>query len=309
MRLLITGASGFLGRRLTCLANPAYEILAGYGRHPEALLGGKPVHLDFSRPSILTTTLTDLGLDSRDAVLHTAAINPGGDESEMQTVNVAGSRAVAEVAAKTGARLIHISTDVVHDGRNGPYADSAPVNPLNAYAASKAAAEAEVLAAKAEALVVRTSLIYGLETIDRGTEGFAQRLERGEPVRLFHDVIRQPVGVDDLSIALLRLVKLDVSGHLNVAGRQALSRESFGRKMLEFWRVPGREKVEAVAAAEMSDKIPLDLRLDLSRAESLGLELPGVDELLSRGRRPPRASRGRRPPRASRGRRPPRTTE
>ena len=282
MRLLITGASGFLGRRLSRLAEKHHEISAGYYRHRERLAGGNPVLLDFYRTRTLTSTLAGLGLDSTDAVIHTAAINPGGDESQMRTVNVDGSRSVAELAASTGARLIHISTDVVHDGKQAPYVDSAGVSPLNAYAASKAEAEAAVLDAKPDALVVRTSLIYGLETMDRGTAGFAGRLERGEPVRLFHDVIRQPIGVDDLSMALLRLLDLDVSGHLNVAGRQALSREAFGRKMLDFWQVPDRHKVESVAAAEISDRIPLDLRLDLSRAESLGLELPGVDERLRR---------------------------
>ena len=282
MRLLITGASGFLGQRLSRLAEKHHEIWAGYYRNRERLAGGNPVLLDFCRPHTLTSTLFGLGLDSTDAVIHTAAINPGGDESRMRTVNVDGSRSVAELAASTGARLIHISTDVVHDGKQAPYVDSAAVSPLNAYAASKADAEVAVLDAKPDALVVRTSLIYGLETMDRGTAGFAGRLERGEPVRLFHDVIRQPIGIDDLASALLRLLDLDVSGHLNVAGRQALSRESFGRKMLDFWRVPDRHKVESVAAAEISDRIPLDLRLDLSRAESLGLELPGVDELLRR---------------------------
>ena len=202
----------------------------------------------------------------------------------MTRVNVAGSRLVTELASTTGARLIHISTDVVHDGTRAPYADAAAVSPLNAYAASKAQAEAEVLRANSDALVVRTSLIYGLETMDRGTAGFADRLAGGEPVRLFHDVIRQPIGVDDLSTALLRLLSLEISGHLNIAGRQALSRESFGRRMLDFWQVPDRHKVEAVAAAEISARIPLDLRLDLSRAESLGLELPGVDEVLNRER-------------------------
>ncbi len=282
MRLLITGASGFLGRHLSRLAEKRYRIWAGYGRHPESLNGGNPLQLDFSRPSALTSTLAGLGLDSSDAVIHTAAINPGGDESQMRTVNVDGSRLVAELAASTGARLIHISTDVVHDGSRAPYADSVPVSPLNAYAASKAEAETAVLRAHPDALIVRTSLIYGLETMDRGTAGFAGRLQRGEPVRLFHDVIRQPIGVDDLALALLRLLDLDVSGHLNVAGRQALTREAFGRKMLDFWRVPDRHNVESVAAAAISDRIPLDLRLDLSRAESLGLELPGVDELLDR---------------------------
>jgi dTDP-4-dehydrorhamnose reductase len=217
------------------------------------------------------------------AIVHAAAVNPGqGDEDAMERVNVGGSRNIAEAAEAVGARLVAVSTDIVHDGRAGPYTDDVPPTPINAYGRTKAAGEEAVLSAYPSAVVVRTSLMYGLDEMDRGTAGFAERLSRGETVSLFTDVQRNPVPVDVLADALLRLARTEYSGLLNVAGGQALSREDFGRTMLAHWGVETDDLIQGVCARDISDAIPLDVRLDSSRAEKLlEMTLPGLDEVLA----------------------------
>jgi dTDP-4-dehydrorhamnose reductase len=117
--------------------------------------------------------------------------------------------------------------------------------------------------------------------MDRGTAGFLERLERGELLTLFDDVIRQPVWVETLSQALLKLVDLDFGGILNVAGRQALTRQEFGRKMLAWWGVDYSDKIRSGRAADISDSIPLDLRMSVAKGEQLlQMSFPGVDEVL-----------------------------
>lgn len=280
MKLLVTGASGYLGRRLCRLAAPRHELYAGYSLHRGAVVAGTPVLLDLRQPQAASARICEL---SPQAIVHTAAVNPGGPESEMVAVNVEGSRAVATAAAALGASLVHVSTDVVHDGKDGPYADDAPPSPVGLYARTKAEAETAVLHELPTAAVVRTSLIYGLHEIDHGTAGFAARLRAGQPVQLFADVVRQPVWVETLAEALLRLVHGDHQGYFNVAGSQALSRDAFGRRMLEWWQVPLRERVESVRVAELAWPVPRNLRLRLVRARKiLAIELPGVDEVLAR---------------------------
>ena len=282
MRLIITGATGYLGQRLALQAARDHEVVAGYCRHPDAVTVGEPVKLDFQDPAALGNTLRDLELDAkRDVIVHTAALNPGGDENWMHTVNVEGSRTVAQVAADAGVRCVHVSTDVVHDGRHGPYDDDVSPSPLNTYANTKADAESAVLKAQPNSVVVRTSLIYGLHALDRGTQGFVERLEAGETLKLFYDVVRQPIWVETLSKALIELAESRYTGYLNVAGEQAMTREQFGLKMLRYWQVPEPHRVKAVAASKMSSKIPLDLRLKLDKAKSLGLRLPGVDNVIA----------------------------
>lgn len=281
--LLITGGSGYLGRHLTAKAVEAFEVFTTYSTQADQIKAGRPLPLDLTDREAVLRLIADL---TPQAIIHTAAINPGrGGDEVMRRVNVDGSRYVAEGAAAAGARLVHVSTDVVHDGRHPPYADEARPTPLNEYGRSKAAAEAVVAKITPQAAIVRTSLIYGLTEMDRGTEGFVKRLEAGLPLVLFSDVIRQPVWVDPLAEALLKLAVMDFAGILNVAGRQALTREEFGRRMLAWWQVDPRGLLQSGRAADASETIPLDLRLNISKAEQLlQMSLPGVDEVLAQTR-------------------------
>ena len=85
-----------------------------------------------------------------------------------------------------------------------------------------------------------------------------------------------------LAAALLKLVTVDYAGYLNVAGRQALTRANFGRKMLAHWGIDTGDKLSNGSAADISATIPLDLRLSVDRAEQLlEMPLPGVDAVLT----------------------------
>jgi len=276
---LITGATGYLGRRLVREAATHGRVYAAARRPPAAAPVAIPVELDVSDRSAVQRVVHEL---KPAFIIHAAAVNPGqGDEETMWRVNADGSGHVAEAASAVGSRLVAISTDVVHDGRHGPYDDDAAANPINHYGRSKAAGETATLEHAPEATVVRTSLMYGLDEMDRGTASFAERINRGEPQTLFSDVLRNPIRVDTLAAAIVRLVETAHSGTLNIAGRQVLSRDEYGRRMLEYWGVATDGLVEAALAADISGSIPLDLRLTIDRAEELlAMDLAGVDAVL-----------------------------
>lgn len=278
MKILITGASGYLGRRLVLRATRDHTVLAGYARRPDRIPVGEPVLFDLLHPEEAGAVIRHL---RPDAILHTAAINPGGPEDLMMKINGNGTRVVAEAAAEIGARLVHVSTDVVHNGQNAPYGDGDEPSPLGAYPHSKVAAERAVLEAHPSSALVRTSLIYGLDEQDSGTRGFIGRLAAGKPLRLFADVLRQPVWVETLAEALVRLAVNDAPGFFNVAGSQVLSREGFGRRMLAFWGHTNAARIESIRARELGLEVAYDLRLRLDRAsETLEMAFPGVDEVV-----------------------------
>ncbi len=272
MRLLISGASGFLGQALCAGAEGSAEVLALGHRRPGAVPGGESLDLRDER-----AVYERVRRWRPSHVLHAAADNRS--HSGCWGVNVAGSAALADAARKVGARLVAVSSDVVHDGRGAPYADDARPRPLNLYARSKALAEELVRRLHPGALLVRTSLIYGTDAIDRGTAAFRARLAAGERLRLFGDSVRQPSERHDLARALLALVRSRVSGFLNLAGGQALSRADFARRMLAFWGVPVPDPVEVVPAPP---GVPTDLRLCLERAAALVAVPAGVDAVLAR---------------------------
>jgi dTDP-4-dehydrorhamnose reductase len=283
--VLVTGATGYLGRVVASALAPRAEV-----HRPR---------LELTRTEEVAAAVDAL---RPHAVIHTAARNPGTEgrgTRSFRAANVDGTAALARAVAALGSRggdrcrLVHVSSDVVHDGTAAPYADDAPPSPSGEYARSKVDAEAVLAEALPEAAIVRTSLIYGLDQVDRSTAGFLDRLARGERVALFRDVIRQPLDVDALagSLIALALDQTDVTGPLNVAGDEAIDRAAFARLLLvDWWGLPDElaARLDDVEAFAVAPGVPRDLRLDLARARGLGLATPGVHAVLGarRGQRP-----------------------
>ena len=245
--LHVTGASGYLGGALLRLV-PGASVERVEVRDAAAVLR----LLEELRPR---------------TVIHTAYRQDGPGARE---ITVEGAENVARAAHAVGARLVHLSTDVVFDGRKGaPYVEADAPSPVSAYGRAKADAEARVAAAHPGALLVRTSLLYGGPGLEPSRHELAAR---DVAATFFEDEIRSPVQVDDLASALLELAALDVAGPLHVAGADDLSRADFaeliaGRPVRRLSAPPGR---------------PLDCSLDSSRARSLlRTELRGARSVLA----------------------------
>jgi dTDP-4-dehydrorhamnose reductase len=242
MRLHVTGATGYLGSELVRLRGDASTERVEV-RDADAV----QALFERIRPEV---------------VIHTAYRH---DEADVNTV---GAENVARAAAAAGARLIHLSTDVVFDGRKGgPYLEGDPLSPVTAYGRGKAEAERRVAAAHPAALLVRTSLLYG------GAEPSKHELAARDPAfTFFTNEIRSPVHVGDLAAALLELAELDVVGPLHVAGPDAVSRAAFAELILGA----------PVRSEAAPDTRPLDCSLDSSRAQGmLRTRLRGVREVLA----------------------------
>src|SRR6185295_12261452 len=130
-----------------------------------------------------------------------------------------GSANVARAAAAAGARLVHVSTDVVFDGRRGRYREQDEVAAVHDYGRSKAEAERLVAALHPGAAVVRTSLIYGGATPSKHEEA-----ARANAYPFFTNELRSPVQVTDLADALLELAATDYAGPLHAGGADDVSR-------------------------------------------------------------------------------------
>ncbi|MCP4428613.1 MAG: sugar nucleotide-binding protein, partial [Chloroflexi bacterium] len=210
------------------------------------------------------------------AIIHTAGSNRAED---LDGVIRRGTAHIVQAAAQVGARIVHLSTDSIFDGLEPLYDETAVPTPVNDYGSAKAAAE-EIAAQYDNYVIVRTSLIYGLDEMDHSVKWMADALQAGRPITLFDNQFRNPVWVETLSLACLELAANDYVGILNVAGRQEMSRADFALKMFDWWGISEREKV--TIGPSIGGNWPLDCRFDLSRATAvLTVPLLGVDEILN----------------------------
>jgi len=220
VKLLVTGGAGYLGSEMCRQAvERGWAVLAAQLETPPPF--GSPLRLDVRDEESVRRVLMRHGPD---AVVHTAYVSRG---PAMESTIVRGSSAVAGAARRCGARLVHLSSDLVFDGEYGaPYAEDADPRPVMGYGAAKLEAERAVVRVHPEALVVRTSLLYG-----KPEPGPQELLAFRDDLDFFTDEIRCPTRVDDLAWALLELAGDGTAGVLHLAAPDAVSRYELARRL------------------------------------------------------------------------------
>ncbi|MCP4420359.1 MAG: sugar nucleotide-binding protein [Chloroflexi bacterium] len=271
-RILVTGGSSYLGQHLvsTILSSTAvsHTIAHTYFQNNRCL-SANGHQLDIRDETAVHNLIFTF---QPDIIIHLI-----GSNGQMATAIRQGTSNVMWGAREVGARLIHLSTDAIFAGDDAPYDDTALPNPITTYGRAKADAEA-IVQQHPNSVIIRTSLIYGLEKIDRGTRWMSAALDKGESVTLFSNQIRNPVWIDSLCAAILELAHNSFSGILNVAGSQVLTRAEFALKLLDYWQVQPRSTLSIGPATGNG---PLNCELDLRLATAvLETPLPGVTQTI-----------------------------
>lgn len=222
MNVLITGADGQLGRELV-------RVLAG----TDTVIPCGRTRLDVTDASAVHRLFRQ---EQPDAVIHAAAYT-GVDQAEAEPdeayrVNAIGARNVAAAAAEIGAKLVHISTDYVFDGRLGrPYHEFDRPAPLSVYGSSKREGERFVRFAHNKCFIVRTSWLYG-----RGPHNFVgkilQAARDGRTLRVVRDEIGSPTYTGDLADFLAQLIRTPLYGIYHAANTGSCSRFELARAAL-----------------------------------------------------------------------------
>lgn len=271
--LLVTGGTGYLGHELLRQAR---------GRAPAATY--------LTTEPGATGQITWLRLDVRDeravrkaferlrpaAVIHTAY------RQDDRATTLDGSVAVARAAAAAGARLVHLSTDVLFDGtKRGAYLEDDPPSPLTEYGRAKADAEHAVLREHPAALAVRTSLLYGGPAPSRHEIAALDAAAGRTEISFFDDELRSPIVVADLAAALLELAERDDAGVLHVAGADTVSRYEFSC-LIAGSRGIATDRIRRGSLAGSGLRRPANCALDSSRAQRrLRARLHGAREWLA----------------------------
>lgn len=264
--MLVTGASGFLGRHLTRGdASEGWELVA-----PSS------TSMDIRRRESTIDSITGW---KPSVVIHLAY-----RKGDRRTI-VDGSRHVAEAAAACDARLVHMSTDLVFGSRRRPYLeDDLPV-PTEEYGRDKFDAERAVTQACPSAVIVRTSLLYGTGDLGVPQIDVEQALHAAHSDRsmtFFTDEYRCPAHVEDVAAAVAELAgRPEVSGTLHVAGPEAMSRADFARRTA-IWLGGDPTSLRTGTIEESGLTRSARVVLDSTRAQSLGLVCRSVNHAYAR---------------------------
>ena len=162
-----------------------------------------------------------------------------------------------------------MSTDLVFDGKHSPYLEEDTPSPLSEYGQAKAEAEHIVSTHHPNALIVRSSLIYGIDPIDHQTRWLLKGIDDQQPITLFTDEFRSPIWVNTLCLALLELAESEVAGILHLAGNQGINRWEFGKAMLKMLNRDTPPNVVSSTIQESGLIRPHNLTLDISKAQGL----------------------------------------
>jgi len=212
LKVLITGASGQVGRCLLASVPPGITAV-----------GLTRAQLDVGDADAVTRSLeTHAPAVIINAAAYTAVDRAQSEAELARRVNGLGPANLARAASARGARLVHISTDFVFDGRAGsPYAPQAPTAPLGVYGASKLQGEQAVAEwAAGHSVILRTAWVYAAHGANFLRTMLRLMAEKGQ-VRVVADQVGTPTAADSLATILWGLARRsDISGvhHFTDAG-------------------------------------------------------------------------------------------
>jgi dTDP-4-dehydrorhamnose reductase len=232
LRVLIIGASGFIGRHLVRRLSTEYgRAISGtfWSRTPPDD-GNVWYQTDLMDPTALDQVFQSAGPD---VVVHLAAVADIGtaerDPQRATAVNVVATSAIARLSEAGGARLVFISTECVFGGERGYYREDESPRPTTHYGRTKWEAEQEVAKLAFRWSTLRTSIVYGWP--EPGRRNFApwliDRLGNGHSYNGAANVYRTPIYVEHLVDGIAKLVHGDYPGIHHVAGRDWVSMYHF----------------------------------------------------------------------------------
>jgi dTDP-4-dehydrorhamnose reductase len=285
-RILITGSNGLLGQKVVDLFTRCggYALLLTSKREHSVFKGDAfpYVSLDLSNRTAVRKVVDEF---EPEIIINTAAMTDV-DKCETERAlawkaNVSSVENLVVSGKLVGAHLIHISTDYVFDGKNGPYAEDARPNPINYYGRTKLAAENVILTNEITHTIVRTIVLYGTGAGVKLNFGLwmHQQLAEAKPVRAFDDMFTNPTLADDLAYALLKIVELQRTGQYHISGPDFISRYEFAVKLAQTFGFD-KKLVTPIKSASMKMAAQRPLRsgfITLKAETDLGIKMSNVE--------------------------------
>jgi len=285
-KLLITGASGFLGWNIGTFLQEDWELFGTYFSNKNGLANSvQPIHLDlldFVKTSEIIENLKP------DAILHLAANSSTHlcekNPKNTETINVGVPAHLAKIASEINAHFVFTSSEQVFDGEQFPYFENNQPQPKNVYGQQKLAAE-KAISTFENSCIVRIAVLFG--NAGTGTRNFMHewlnKWKNGETVTVFHDEIRSFLSGQSAAQGLFALLNHKAKGIFHLAGSDNISRLAFA-ELLKKQTGIDNATIQSMSQKEVNTFAfrPANLSLDCRNAEDFGFEKRSILEEFSK---------------------------
>ncbi|RYG05170.1 MAG: SDR family oxidoreductase [Chitinophagaceae bacterium] len=265
--ILVTGSNGLLGQKITekILKEGGVNLIAtakGGNRFPQKV-GYIYSEMDISSREEVYAVVEKY---RPDAIVHTAAVtNVDIAESNRELafeLNVEAVQTLIDVCEKNDIQFVHLSTDFIFDGKEGPYSEDAVPNPLSYYGETKLLAEQVIQKSTCKWAILRTILVYGIVS-DMSRSNIVLwakgALEKGIPLNVVNDQWRAPTLAEDLADACLLAVEHRAQGVYHISGKDSMSISELVRKVADFWELD-KSLINEISSASLNQAAQRPIR-------------------------------------------------
>jgi dTDP-4-dehydrorhamnose reductase len=271
-KLLVTGASGFLGYNVCLAARGSWDVFGTFLSHPVSIDKVKTLQVDCADHDPLSIVFRDI---RPDAVIHCAAYPDPNlcqqNPADSYRNNVQASIAVASLCSQQGTTCVFTSTDLVFAGDKPPYDEQSATGPVNIYGEHKLAAERGMAGAYPDITVCRMPLMFGDAPAPAKSviQPIIAALVEKRKIKLFTDEYRTPVSGQTAAQGLLLALDMS-SGLLHLGGRERISRYEFGVLVAG---ILGRDASTIVPVLQNDQTFPAPRAKDVSLVSEKAFDL------------------------------------
>lgn len=263
--ILITGSNGLLGQKLVHLLKEKHNVIA-------TSLGSCLIsnQSDFIYQILDITDEYNIGkifnMYKPKYVINTAAmtnVDACEDYKNLcDDINVKAVNYLSTACEKYNSHLIHISTDFIFDGKNGPYDEDDEANPLSYYGLSKLKSEQVLQKSNCKWAILRTILLYGTaENLERNNIVLWARkaLKDSQELNIIDDQFRSPTLAEDLAQACYLVIEKEAIGVYNASGKDIMSIYEMVERMADFYKCD-KSQINRISSTNLNQKAKRPLK-------------------------------------------------
>lgn len=277
-KILITGSNGLLGQKLVnklAGKDNTHLIATARGENRLPFTEGYTYHtMDISNPEEVNKVFDQV---KPEIVIHTAAMTHvdqcESDKEGCWDLNVNATENLLKAAERHNSFFIHLSTDFIFDGADGPYNEEAEANPVSFYGWSKLAAEKLVMHSKTKWAIARTVLVYGLAH-DMSRSNIIlwvkNSLESGKNINVVNDQWRTPTLAEDLADGCILIAEQKAEGIFNISGKDLLNPYQMAIMTADYFNLD-KSLITEVDGTQFTQpaKRPPKTGFDISKAQNV----------------------------------------